>query len=72
VSAPAATIKAGRHDDHGQRRRALRTGRERGCWLYIPFEQLARTGTDLAGPPPFYRVWAGARGRVVVQLYAKQ
>lgn len=61
-------IAAGRHD-HAQRRRAVRKGRERGCSVYIPFEQFVKTGMPLDGPPPDYRVWGSSRGRVVVQLY---
>lgn len=69
MSDAAHPIKSGRHD-HAERRQALRSGRERGCWLYLPLEQLVRTGIDVAGPPPFYRVWGSSRGRCVVQLYA--
>ena len=61
-------LKSGRHD-HAMRRRSLRSGRERGCWVYIPAEELQKTGVALADAPPAYRVWAGPRGRVVVQLY---
>lgn len=55
-----------------QRRQALRKERERGCSIYIPLEQLVKTGIDLDGPAPFYRVWGAARGRVVVQLYKER
>src|SRR5205085_12248991 len=55
--------------DHAVRRLAQRRGRERGCWVYIDAEQLAKTGVELNGEPPAYRTWAGPRGRVVVQLY---
>jgi hypothetical protein len=61
-------VPPGRHD-HAARRRAQRYGRERGCWVYIPAEELVKTGVDLFGAPPAYRVWAAPRGRVVVQLY---
>lgn len=47
----------------------MRKQRERGCFVYIPMEELAKTGIDLDGPPPAYRVWGAPRGRVVVQLY---
>lgn len=40
--------------------------------MYIPQEQLERTGFDPYGPVPFYRVWGSSRGRVVVQLYKEQ
>lgn len=58
----------GRYDS-GLRRRATRAQRQRGLRVYIPADELAKTGIDLDGPLPFYRVWAGPRGRVVVQLY---
>lgn len=61
-------IKPGRHD-HAERRQSQRDGRERGCWVYIPLEQLVKTGVDVDGDPPRYRVWGSSRGRVVVQLY---
>jgi hypothetical protein len=58
----------GRHDT-AARRQAKRSGRETGCWTYIPGEALARAGFAPSDPPPFYRVWGGARGRYVVVLY---
>jgi hypothetical protein len=58
----------GRHD-HAMRRRSKRTGRERGCWLYIPAVDLLRAGYGAEQHEPFYRVWANARGRITVQLY---
>jgi hypothetical protein len=61
-------VPNGRHD-HAQRRAAKRTGRERGCWLYIPAVQLLRAGYTADQPAPYYRVWGNARGRVTVQLY---
>lgn len=61
-------IKAGRYDA-GQRRQAKRNGRERGCWVYIPLEELQAVGIDLEGDPPYYRTWGRARGSVLVRLY---
>lgn len=63
----SAVLPAGRHD-HAARRRAKRSGRERGCWTYIPAELLH------AGPfgdtwPLYFRVWGGTRGRYIVTLY---
>jgi hypothetical protein len=55
--------------DEAQRVRSKRTGRQRGCWLYISGAQLERAGFARGDPPPAYRVWSGPRGRVVVQLY---
>ena len=58
--------------DHAERKRAKRSGRETGCWAYIAAEELRRAGIDPHGPLPFYRVWAGERGRFVVTLYAEK
>lgn len=55
--------------DAARRRRSQRHGQEAGAWVYLPAEELLKTGIDLSGPPPAYRVWAGPRGRVVIQLY---
>ena len=57
--------------DHARRRQGKRTGRERGCWLYLPAEELEAAGFDPYGPPPFYRVWGSGRGSVLVRLYKK-
>jgi hypothetical protein len=48
----------------------VRRGRERGCWLYVPAEQIERAGIDVNGPPPTYRVWDGRKRTLLVQLYA--
>lgn len=55
--------------DHARRRRTKRTGREKGCWVYIAAEELQRSGFDPETPPPFYRVWATPRGGAFVRLY---
>ncbi len=58
--------------DRARRRRSKRSGRQRGCWVYIPGEELAKTGHgELEQGPPAYRVWGSPRGRVVVQLYGE-
>lgn len=57
--------------DSGLRRRGVRRGRERGCWVYVPAEELERASVDVSGPPPFYRVWAGPRRSLLVSFYAK-
>ena len=67
-SLPARLTTGGQYDS-ARRRRGARRGRERGCHIYIPMEELAKTGIDPYGPPPAYRVWGDERGRVVVQLY---
>jgi hypothetical protein len=41
----------------------------RGCYVYIPAEELAKTGHPLDAQPPAYRVWGASRGRIVLQLY---
>lgn len=61
---------AGKHDQ-AQRRRAKRGGRETGCWIYIPGEQLERAGFVRENPPPYYRTWDGRKHTVLVQLYAE-
>jgi hypothetical protein len=58
--------------DRARRRQALRKQRERGCSIYVPAEELVKAGFDPEGPPPFYRVWGGKRGSVLVQLYREQ
>lgn len=57
--------------DHARRRRGVRKGRERGCWVYVPAAELEKTGIDPYGDPPGYRVWGSSRGRTVVQFYRK-
>lgn len=55
--------------DPAQRRRATRAGRQRGCSIYVPADELTKAGIDPAGPVPFYRTWAGPRGSLVVRFY---
>jgi hypothetical protein len=65
----------GRHDT-AARRRAKRSGRERGCWAYIPQEDLIRAGFSPDDPPPFYRTRAYKRSAnasaVILDLYREQ
>jgi hypothetical protein len=63
-----ALAHAGRYDQ-GMRRQSIRKGREKGCSVYIPAEELLRAGLDPDGPAPSYRVWGLARGRTIVRLY---
>lgn len=59
--------------DPARRRRTVSRGRERGCWVYVPAEELAKTNWQGKGPPPFYRLWARARGRTVtVQFFGDE
>lgn len=60
-------VHPGRHDA-AARRRAVRSGRERGCWVYIPAEELAAAGVDPQGDAPFYRTW-GRKRTILVALY---
>lgn len=61
----------GRHDQ-AARRRGTRAGRRRGCYIYIPAEQLLEAGIDPNGPAPWYRIWvAKGRPRFVVNLYTE-
>ena len=55
--------------DPGLRKQATRSGRMKGCYIYIPAERLQEVGIDVSGPPPRYRVWAGRRGSLLVTLY---
>jgi hypothetical protein len=55
--------------DAAARRRAQRRGRERGCWVFVPAEELAKAGVDPADDPPFYRTWGTRSGGVLVRLY---
>lgn len=70
-SPPTETIRAGRYDS-AVRRQPRQTGRERGCWVYIPLEEIVKAGIDPDGPPPFYRVWGRERGSVLVRLYKER
>lgn len=62
------SVSPGRHDS-AARRRSKRAGRERGCWVYIPAEQLVGAGLNPHAEPPDYRVWAGRKRTLLVQLY---
>lgn len=37
-------------------RQSLRHGRERGCWVYIPRDELQAAGISVDGPPPLYKL----------------
>jgi hypothetical protein len=68
MSDAPAVVSSGKFDPLA-RRRAQRNGRERGCWVYIAGELLGAAGYVQGEPPPFYRVWAGERGRFIVTTY---
>jgi hypothetical protein len=60
--------KNGRYDA-GRRRQSVRRGREKGCWVYIPSDELVAAGIEPDGPPPAYRTWGRARGSMLLRLY---
>ena len=64
-------LTAGRYDAR-ERRRAQRRGRERGCHVYIPAEELQKAGWPLDGPPPYFRVWGSSRGGLFIRLYEER
>lgn len=64
-------LRAGRHDT-AERRQSIRKGREKGCSVYIPAEDLIAAGFDPADPPPFYRTFARHKRSVIVNLYREQ
>lgn len=47
-------------------RRSQRNGRERGAWVYVPADELAKLRTGFGERPPLYRVRGRARGRTVL------
>jgi len=55
--------------DPGLRRKAIRSQRQKGCFVYLPADVLKAAGIDTEGPVPFYRTWAGKGGSVVLRLY---
>ena len=58
--------------DPARRRKAQRQGREKGCWVYIPAQMLQAAGFPEASPAPFYRLWGGRRGSLLLTLYREQ
>lgn len=52
--------------DRAQRKRARRSGRERGVHIYIPAEVI---GILADAPELFYTLGGGERGRVIVTLH---
>jgi len=72
VSAPAEHHPSWRYDP-AARRRSVRKGRERGCWVYIPRDELLAAGITPDEPPPLYRCRGYQRSRnghaVMIDLY---
>ncbi len=68
---PLTTIRSGKYDAAAHRR-AKRSGRERGCWIFIPAEELRAAGLDPENPAPAYTTAGrphGRNGTVLVRLY---
>lgn len=57
--------------DYAKRRRAKRSGREKGCWVYIAADELRSADIDPDDPAPWYRVWSSPRGAIRMRLYKK-
>lgn len=57
--------------DPARRRQAVRKGRERGAWIFIPASELEAAGVVIDETPPWYRVWPRKAGKrtILVQLY---
>lgn len=56
--------------DRAEKRQAIRRGRERGVWVFVPAAELREAGIDPAGAAPKYRVWGQAAKGVLVRFYA--
>ena len=63
------TLGDGLRHDPARRRKSVRRGREKGCWVYISKSALVATGIDPNEAPPEYRTWPGDDGGVRVRLY---
>lgn len=56
--------------DPARRRRGVRRGNERGCWVYLTAANLRAAGIEpYPAPPPLYRTWTRPRS-ALIQLYA--
>lgn len=69
AQSPSKPVTPSNSYDSAKRRRSKRAGRERGCWLYVPADELVKAKIDPSDPPPFYRVWGSSRGGLFVRLY---
>ena len=58
--------------DHAALRNGVRRGRERGCWVYIPAEELEKAGIDPFGQSPRYQLWPGRKRTILVQLHKRE
>jgi hypothetical protein len=58
--------------DPAERRKATRAGRQRGCSIYIPADDLRAAGINPDEPTPHYRIWPSARGSLLIRLYKEK
>lgn len=47
----------------------MRKGRERGCWVYVPADELQKALGTVPEVQPFYRTWGLSGRTVMVKLY---
>lgn len=70
---PADASPSGRTYDQAERKQGKRSGREKGCWTYLPASVLVDAGLNPDDDPPFYRTVGFQRSRnghtVIVSLY---
>lgn len=50
----------------------MRRGREKGCWVYVPADELRKAGLEPDDPPPFYRAWGTKGLGVMIRLYREK
>ena len=55
--------------DYAARKKARRSGREKGCHVYIPAEVIGKLANE---PDLWYTLGGGARGRVIVTLHRER
>ena len=58
--------------DSAALRRSVRKGRERGCWVYVPAEELAKTRAGVADLPPRYRTVGRQNGSTVIVTFYRE
>jgi hypothetical protein len=51
-------------------RRSARQGRERGCHIYIPAEELLKLRADLGDRPPVYRITHVRTKEIYIEFHA--
>lgn len=55
--------------DRFRRKQAVRRGREKGCWVFVPADELVKAGINPNDPPPLYRIWATPKGGLLGRFY---